>query len=494
MRIPKSAAARVLPILLAMGLGSCNDFLDVNTNPNAAESANIEIRLPALITQFIHSTYYGENSLWGSEWTQQWSFNRANRSYGQVQRYEISENSGSTAWDYFYSRTAVGANTMIHDATGPTDGYYRGIGYLFRAWTFQIITDLWGPVPYAQAFDPTIREPKYDDQKVVYAGILADLDSAVALLSATTGRRPTNNDLLFNGDVTKWAKLARFLQARANLRISAAPGENKTGRANAALAALAGALTGNADDADFIYPGGSGARTPNYTFFELRGTFVASEFLVELLKARKDPRLGIMFTPIPYDSIRGAGTTRVVYPAKPNTFIGMQEGQTTLNDSTVSWIGAYFSSDTSRANIVSFADQKFTEAEARLIVNGAAAADAPYRDGIRAHMQKLGVPAAAITTYLSTRPALNTLANPLEEIILQKYVANFLMVEPWNDWRRTGYPKLVPVADALLPNIPQRIRTPGSELSNNINSVTATGIATGLEGMMVKVWWASSTP
>jgi hypothetical protein len=493
MRILKPAA-RVLAVFLFLGLGSCKDFLDVNTNPNAPENANIEIRLPALVTQFIHSTYNGENSLWGSEWTQQWSFNRDSRSYGQVQRYEISENSGSSAWDYFYSRTAVGANTMIRDATGPSDNYYRGIGYLFRAWTFQLITDLWGPVPFVEAFDPTIREPKYDEQKVVYAGILSDLDSAVALLSMTTGRRPTSNDLLFAGDVTKWAKLARFLQARANLRISGAPGENKTARANAALSALAGALTGNADDADFTYPGGSGARTPLYTFFELRGTFVAAQYMVELLKSRNDPRLPIMFTPVPYDSIRGAGTARVTYPAKPGTFIGMQEGQSTFNDSTVSWIGLYYSADTSRLNVVSYADQKFTEAEARLIVNGAAAADAAYREGIRAHMQKLGVSAAAITTYLNSRPALNTLANPLEEIITQKYIANFLKVEPWNDWRRTGFPKLTPVANALLPNIPQRIRTPGSELSNNINQVTATGIPTGLEGMMVKVWWASATP
>jgi hypothetical protein len=107
-------------------------------------------------------------------------------------------------------------------------------------------------------------------------------------------------------------------------------------------------------------------------------------------------------------------------------------------------------------------------------------------------MQKLGVSTAAINAYLSTLPALGTLANPLEEIITQKYIANFLKVEPWNDYRRTGYPVLpTPVEQAVLPGIPQRIRTPGSELSRILNQVTATGIPTGLEGMSVKVWWAS---
>jgi hypothetical protein len=50
------------------------------------------------------------------------------------------------------------------------------------------------------------------------------------------------------------------------------------------------------------------------------------------------------------------------------------------------------------------------------------------------------------------------------------------------------------VEQAMLPGIPQRVRTPGSELTNNRTQVTATGIPTGLEGMSVKVWWATTGP
>jgi hypothetical protein len=491
-RIVRAAARSVAAALvLGVGVAGCKEFLDVNQNPNAPEQARVDIRLPALITTFIHSTYYGENSLWGAEWTQQFSFNRDRRSYAQVHRYELSETTATTAWDYFYTRPAHEAFNMINDATGDADIYYRGFGKLFHAWSFQIITDLWGPVPYAQAFDPTIREPKYDEQKVVYEGIQKKLDEAIADLGAATGRRPTTNDLLYAGDLTKWIKLARFLQARVNLRLAYAPGEDKTARANKVLTALAGGLAGNADDADFIYPGGANARNPLWTFTELRGQFVGAEYMIELLKARSDPRLSIMFQPIGYDSVRGT----IRYPSNGRTFTGHRNGSGALNDSTVSWIGTFFSNEAATLNVVSYADQKFTEAEARFIVGGAAAADAPYRDGIRANMVKLGVAQAAIDAHLARRPPLSTLANPLEEIITEKYIANFLKVEPWNDWRRTGYPRLPsPVEQAVLPNIPQRIRTPGSELSNNINQVRATGIATGLEGMSVKVWWASQGP
>ena len=492
MRFIKSAA-RLVPVLLAVGVGSCSDFLDVNKNPNTPESATIDIRLPALEVTFIHSTYYGQTALWGSEWTQQWAFNANRRSYAQVQNYELFDTDAASSWDYFYSRPGNAAFTMANDASSEADTYYRGIAKLFGAWTFQIITDLWGPAVYSEAFKPEIREPKYESQQTIYNGIFAGLDSAIAIFSSTNtaARKPTTNDLLFAGDMTKWNKLAHYLQARAHLRLAYATGEDKVGRANKALAALAGALASNADDADFTYPGGVGARNPNYTFVELRTQFVASDYFVQLLKGRSDPRLPIFYTPIQYDSIKGTGASRVTFPAKPNTFVGhVSGGDQFQTDSTVSTIGPFFSSETAPLNVASYSDQKFTEAEARLIVSGASAADQPYRDAIRANMTKLGVPTAAINTYIAARPALTSVANPLQEIITEKYIANFLKTEPWNDWRRTGFPVVPLVPQAVINTIPQRIRAPNSELSSNGNQLAATGIPTGQDGMKVKVWWA----
>ena len=123
-------------------------------------------------------------------------------------------------------------------------------------------------------------------------------------------------------------------------------------------------------------------------------------------------------------------------------------------------------------------------------MTGASAADQPYRDGITANMVKLGVPAATITAYLASRPALSSVSNPLQEIITEKYIANFLKVEPWNDWRRTGFPVVPIVPAAVIPTIPQRIRAANSELSSNATQVAASGIPTGEDGMTFKLWWA----
>ena len=107
-RTRTSAALGALLALGALGaLGGCHNFLDVNQNPNAPETAKVDIRLPALEAMFIHSTYYGENSLWGAEWTQQFAFRGDNRSYAQVHRYEIAETDASTLWDYAYTRPSM---------------------------------------------------------------------------------------------------------------------------------------------------------------------------------------------------------------------------------------------------------------------------------------------------------------------------------------------------------------------------------------------------
>jgi hypothetical protein len=110
-------------------------------------------------------------------------------------------------------------------------------------------------------------------------------------------------------------------------------------------------------------------------------------------------------------------------------------------------------------------------------------------------MEKWGVASAAIDVYLAALPPLASAANPLEEIIREKYIANFLKVEPWHDWRRTGFPQIQPVPGAFLSGIPVRIRTPASELANNDAHVRATGIDPGLEGMLYKgtnVWWGGN--
>ena len=70
-------------------------------------------------------------------------------------------------------------------------------------------------------------------------------------------------------------------------------------------------------------------------------------------------------------------------------------------------------------------------------------------------MDMLGVSEADRNAYISSRPVLTT-SNALENIIDEKFVADFLSLETYNDWRRTGFPNLALAANAYVPYIPLR--------------------------------------
>jgi hypothetical protein len=466
---------------VVLATAACDSFLDVNDNPNAPESARIDLTLPATIGVFGHSVLAGSLAFWSVEWMQQFSYNGNNRAYDNIHRYELTSIFANNPWGVAFNDVMQESKNIMAASEATEDWAYHGIAKFIFAWSYSIVTDAWGPVPFTEAFNTSIRNPVYDEQQVVYEGVHQMIEEAIADLQRPSVRKPAANDLLYGGDLAKWVKLARVVQAQLHLRLSRAPGESATDRANQALAALQQGFTSNADDADFLYPGGNNRRNPWYTFRNnTDGLYVHSAHFIGGLVERNDPRLPVLARPAPSD------TPNIVYR-------GHVSGTGAQTSAQFSRIGNYFAGDSASLNWVSYAHAKFLEAEARLITAGAAAADAAYRAGIRANMEKLGVAEPEIAAYLAARPPLGSVANPLEELMREKSVANFLKYEVWNDWRRTGYPQVTPVESEYLDEIPQRIRSPDTELTNNADNIAATGIPPGLSGMLVKVWWASGT-
>ena len=86
-------------------------------------------------------------------------------------------------------------------------------------------------------------------------------------------------------------------------------------------------------------------------------------------------------------------------------------------------------------------------------------------------MQEAGVAAADITTYLAANGTLTgTFDNKLKQIIEEKYIANFgVILQPWTDWRRTGYPVLTPPSNRMpeVTSIPRSLFYPQSEIDLN---------------------------
>lgn len=127
----------------------------------------------------------------------------------------------------------------------------------------------------------------------------------------------------------------------------------------------------------------------------------------------------------------------------------------------------------------------------------AAGAEARYNAGVKASMQmytlydaSLAVSDAEVAAYLATFPY--GVAKPaLEMIYDQLWVNHFLnWWEAWSDWRRTGFPDLVPVnypGNVTGGTIPERLQYPNAEVGGNPNFDAG---STKPDDYTTKVWWA----
>jgi hypothetical protein len=160
----------------------------------------------------------------------------------------------------------------------------------------------------------------------------------------------------------------------------------------------------------------------------------------------------------------------------------------------------WYAKPSSPLQMVTFAEQKFLEAEARYIVAGGSAStivnsqtayDA-YIAGITAHMDKLGVITAEKNAYLANPlVAVTPAALKMEHIMKEKSIAMYLHPEVWTDVRRYDYNPAVFRGMALPANhnpalngqFIRRVMYPLDEINRN------PGAAAAEKTLTTKVWW-----
>jgi hypothetical protein len=506
----RNAAVTALALLLVTLTSGCESFLDVNEDPNNPETVRLDLTLPGMLMAFGHEilgptdTRYANMwgpSGWGPEWLQQFSDNRDRHTYSQFQWFEVQNQDTDAFWGSSYSDVMQEAKNIMSRAEESEQWEFYGIAEFIFAWNAALLVDAFGPVPFEEAFDIGNSNPVYDSEEHIYGRVFEMVDDAIAKMQQTGPNPPTTVDVVFNGNMSAWVRLANSVKARLHMRLAYAPGERSTGRAQAALTALAAGIQSPADAPTVHYAGGEGARQPwhNYNKEDEGNSGErnrSNAFFINSLKANSDPRLPILANPAQLECPAGTGYQREECTVATSIiYRGNVGGGVSEPDSAISAIGDFITADDADFVWFTYEDTKFLEAEARLVASGAAAAEAPYRAAIRANMVRLGVASGAIDAYLAAKPSLASAANPLKELIWEKYVSNFLRDEVWHDYRRTGYPEVPlpqpPAGERLyIPEIPKRLRTPLAEMLFNSQSLAATGIPTGLDGMLRKVWWA----
>ncbi|HEY0037214.1 MAG TPA: SusD/RagB family nutrient-binding outer membrane lipoprotein [Longimicrobium sp.] len=473
------AAASAL--VLALGASACDSGLtEINENPNDPEVVPAD-------NVFANGIASGVGRAFGANFnmtlTALWAQHMAKIQYIDEDRYDLRDQAVNAHWTGFYSVPLQDFQDVVNSGADNNRPNVEAQGLVMRSWLFQIMTDVWGDIPYSEALRGTgearIVTPKYDTQEQVYNGILADLKRANDIIGA--GAAINDGDLIYDGDMPSWKKFANSLRLRAAMRLSQV---NPTlARTEAAAAIAAGVFTSNADNAVLNYTPSAPSQSPLYLnqigFGGSRDDHGISATMVNTLKALNDPRLPVYAQPAPVDKqYRGAMNG----PSDANAPV--------LN--TISRLGTYFLRADWPAPLMTYAEVLFLRAEATQRGYVAGDAAALYRAGIRASMEMYDVPTASINAYIA-QPSVTY--NGLSSIAQQKWIALFMNgPEAYAEVRRLNSPTLTPASGSVIgARIPVRIFYPTNEESYNkanLEAAVARNGGQGIpEGLLTPVWW-----
>lgn len=445
----------IFPLLLIITFcTSCKKYLDVNISPNGPLTTSEKDLLAGIEAETGYNISGGMPARISAMWTQQLAYNSEPPEWDA---YKWQPSDANNTWS-FSMYTAILHNLKIMRETAVSKGnnHYLAISEILTAYNLGVATDLWGDIPYDEAFRGTEdMQPSYQKQEDIYKIVFALLDSSIAHTANPPGHnRPTGGaggDLIYNGNMNAWVKFAYFLKARHAFRLTYAPGHDKVVQGNIALPALAKAFTSGSDNAAFSFFDIPGSENPWYQAEIKWGTFVLSDHFIKALDSRNDPRL-----------------TVYADPAANGQYVGKINGTDPISPaSAVSHIGSFYTAADAPIYLGTYTEALFIKAEATLYTSGATSALPIFNQAVTESMTSIGLSAADANAYLAANYASFTDTNALQAILYEKYVANYLSLEAFNDWRRTNIPALSLVQNAVTNAIPQRWPYPSSERTNN---------------------------
>ncbi|MGE0159704.1 MAG: SusD/RagB family nutrient-binding outer membrane lipoprotein [Gemmatimonadales bacterium] len=425
--------------VVATSLGACDFISPVESNPNSVPEATLDqLFTGAQVVSFFVGT--GGLSRITSIWTQQMA--GTDRQFATFDAYTITDSDFSDEFDALYTQ---GGLVDIHNAIAQAEAAgrapYAGILKIHEAYLVGMHASIFGDIPYSEAVSD-VEDPALDDQAAVYAAVQALLDEAIADL-AGTGLGPGAVDMNFGGDVARWTAVAYTLKARFHMHWAEVNGTPAyTAARDAALNGIstaAGAWRARFNDVQ--------TETNMWAQFMVdRSGYVSSgDFLIPLMNANADPRIGIYFSEDP-DS-PGDYTPRV---------------------SVLSETG-YGAADYDLP-LVTCAENQFILAEAQYQLGNEPAARTAARAALACEEATHGLTADALGSA-SAFPGTLTGAALLTEIMEQKYIAQFLVTDAFNDYKRTCLPAITERAGGM----PGRLFYSAQERQSNSN-VPPTGV------------------
>jgi hypothetical protein len=475
----------ILIIFLTAVFASCNDRLEELNKPTKGA---VDVPAEPLFTNGLNEMFYLMNNsdvninvfrLYAQYWAQ--------TTYPDESQYNMV---GRRNPDNFWRRGFRDALQDLEEAKRITNLTWEKIPLseierdnrlaiieICKVYTYSVLVDAFGAIPFTEALDDNILQPKYDAGADVYNQLIVNLNDALALIDESEGGFSENQDPVYEGDVEKWRKLGNSLKLKLAMNIADADNGKASTMVTEAIAG--GVFDSNDDNASITYLGAFPNTNPIHEDLVQSGRadYVVANTVIDKLLDLSDPRIEVFAEPLD-DGVTYEGG---IYGTN-NTF------------AQKSHIGDAFYDPTLEGLILDYAEVEFLMAEAAergFTVPGTA--EDHYNAGITASMEYWGIDDADITAYLLQPSVAYATAGGSwkQKIGVQHWIALYNRgFEGWSVWRRldfTGFnvPPLLEYSD-----IPNRFIFPIEEATlNGTNLSAAIQMIGGSDDVQTKVFW-----
>ena len=488
-------------------LSSCDNFLDINENPNFPTDVSDELLLTSSIAS-VTNVYAADWGLIGSFWSQHWAQNNTSSQYKIYESYALSSNTNVIERSYREMFEGGLSDNEIFLKKVQADenwGAYL-IGAVIKAYGFQYLVDMYGNVPYTEAFQGAEKlNPVIDRGETVYADIYDLLVDALDKdFSQFVPELYELNDIIFDGHIEDWEAFGNSLRLRILLRQFDANSSFATTEITNLLADMeAGAIylldkdvaVTNFEDADSksnpLYE--SDQRQLNTT-----NNIRACATLTSFLEANGDSRLESLFVPV-------GGNFYGMIPGSYNVPSTEFEAPSLIAHPVIEPEMPVF--------WMTYAESELLIAEAYLRMGNTEMAKMYYESGVTESFARMGADIDILLTGTYTFPTTG-FQDQLKAIIIQKWVdaaEGGRGLESHIERVRTGYPEETTVnseieegyvlPDNYIPGtliyskkgttggiLPRRFPYADSELNFNSNAAEYKALSDA-DVILQKVWW-----
>ncbi|WP_018477137.1 SusD/RagB family nutrient-binding outer membrane lipoprotein [Pontibacter roseus] len=486
----------VLALLFTI-VSACDDYLDVNVSPNNLTNATVQSLLPGTqvgIGFFVGNTAQIVSSLWMQQMA------GTGTQTDPFDRYNISPENNE--WNAIYATLLDDLEQIVQQGREEGNFHYAGMARIQQAYVYLVATDLWGDIPFSQALNiEEFPRPAYDPQEQVYAGVVQLLDEGLADLNQTSVTPASQGDLIYNGNLDKWRKAANSIKLKLYL-------QSRKANANSAaainqLVAENNLIFSNADNFNVNFFGSAGSFNPIYMYqHQTRANdMILSQRFYDSLNVLNDPRLPVFFT-----QTNGAFVTyeNGLFTATPFTSPNRSRwGVYVVGNGTQTANGTITNGGAAPIRLITATMVNFWLAEAALTLGTAGDAATYFRqalqaqfDDIRSFVSAGSLPAnfdADAAAYINRRvgafEAASSTEGKLNILIRDKWASSVgNAYEAYNDYRRTGYPRLALTQNPQVgvTRIPTRWPYSLGEIQGNSDNVPLQDYPSGL---LVPVWW-----